>query len=213
MAVPTAYLSTVKNINGIMDAVKRAGVPDRFTYEFLKQLGFGSSGDRPTIPVLKAIGFLTEGGEPTDRYRRFKDPATAGAAMAEGLRDAYSDLFAINTDAQTKSSTELKGMFGRLSDKGDAVNKKMATTFKALAELGDFSLPAGSAAGAGSSPAPIVAEGVEATAESGADDNALSVRNGSAVFSLRHDVHVHLPATTDIAVYNAIFRSLKETLQ
>ncbi len=206
MAVPAAYLTTVKNTKGIFEAMQRAGVPERFTYEFLKQLGFGSSGDRPTIPVLKAIGFLTEGGQPTDRYRRFKDPATAGAAMAEGLREAYADLFAIETDANSKTPTELKGMFGRLSDKGDAVNRKMATTFKALSELADFSSPpAATPTGQADEPSETGA------ALPGATDSTTA--NGSGVIALRHDVHIHLPVSTDIAVYNAIFRSLKETLQ
>jgi hypothetical protein len=210
MAVPTAYLTTVKNIKGILEAIQKAAVPERFTYEFLKQLGFGSSGDRPTIPVLKAIGFLAEGGQPTDRYRRFKDPASAGVAMAEGLREAYTDLFAIDPKAYEKSSTELKGVFGRLSDKGDAVNKKMATTFKALAELGDFVTPVGST--------PELQK--SASEEAGSASNAVveepappAGQELSGLVSLRHDVHIHLPVSSDIAVYNAIFKALKETLR
>ena len=54
----------------------------------LKQLGYGSSSDRPIIAVMKALRFLTESGEPTERYRRFRDPAQSGRVMAEALRDA-----------------------------------------------------------------------------------------------------------------------------
>jgi hypothetical protein len=203
MAVPSAYLASTKNTRSILEAAQRAGVPERFTFEFMKQIGYGSSGDRPMIPVLKSIGFLTESGQPTDRYRRYKDPATAQAAMAEGLREAYADLFGIDTDAHTKSVGELKGMFSRLSDKGESVNSKMAATFKALAELADFRISG--------SPFAASSDGNTSSKVEVASPPANPPSNGG-VLSLRHDIHIHLPASTDIAVFNAIFRALKETL-
>jgi hypothetical protein len=139
MAVPSAYLSTSGSIREILDDVQKAGVPQRFTYEFLKQLGHASSADRPAVAVLKALRFLSDSLEPTERYRRFKDPAQARLVMAEALRDAYADVFTVDQQANERTTNELKGIFARLSDKGDAVNQKMASTFKVLSELADFS--------------------------------------------------------------------------
>lgn len=65
MALPTAYLNTVGNLSGILEAIKGAKAPSRFTQKFLVGLGFASAGDRPVIGVLKALGFLNEGGAPT----------------------------------------------------------------------------------------------------------------------------------------------------
>src|SRR6476659_6804175 len=110
MAVP-AYMHSVKNLAAVFAAIREAGVPDRFTHEFLKQLGFTSSGDRSVIPVMRSLRFLDDGRTPTDRYKRYRDPSIGGAVMAEALRDAYSDLFKIKETAQTMSSTELKGAF------------------------------------------------------------------------------------------------------
>lgn len=121
--------------------MQRAGVPKRFTYDFLKQLGFASSGDRPVISVLKALRFLDDSGVPTERYRRFKDPAQARGVLAEAMREAYADVFTVDQAANGRTTNELKGIFARLSDKGDAVNTKMATTFKTLADMADFSAP------------------------------------------------------------------------
>jgi hypothetical protein len=45
MSVP-AYMLTVKNPPRVFQTVRDAGVPDRFTHSFLKQLGFASSTDR-----------------------------------------------------------------------------------------------------------------------------------------------------------------------
>ncbi len=210
MPVSTSYLNTTKNIHQILDAIKKASVPPRFTNQFLKQLGFGSSGDRPTLGVLKALGFLSDSGEPTDRYRRFRDPAASPAVMAEAMRDAYEDLFAIDQQAYEQSSTELKGAFARITGKGDAVTQKMAATFKVLSEVADFS-------------AIVMAQPTEEEPEVPPREEADPQPQGAriappiaqldgAVLSLKHDVHVHLPATTDIGVYNAIFQSLKDTL-
>lgn len=208
MAVPSAYLATTKNTAAILDAMQKASVPPRFTYEFLKQLGYGSSGDRPFIPVLKALGFLTDGSEPTDRYRRFKDQALSKAVLAEAMRDAYSDLFAIDTAAHAKSQSDLKGMFARLSDKGDSVTSKMATTFKALAERADFSSTPGAETLVPETEGELESSGTGKLKE---PKDAKDRVSGSHL-RLTHDVHVHLPISTDINVYNAIFRSIKENL-
>src|SRR5689334_12918908 len=116
MAVP-AYMPSVKNLPKVFAAIRDAGVPDRFTHQFLKQLGFTSSADRGVIAVLKSLRFLDDSGSPTDRYRRYRDPSIGGAVMAEALRDAYSDLFKIKENAQTMNATEMKGAFKRISGK------------------------------------------------------------------------------------------------
>ncbi|MGH3118797.1 MAG: DUF5343 domain-containing protein [Gaiellales bacterium] len=203
MAIPNAYLTVAGNIKPILEDIGKAGVPPKFTYDFLKQLGHPSSANRPVIGVLKAIGFLSDNGTPTDRYRRFKDPNQAGAAMAEGIREAYADVFTVDQQAHSRNATELTGIFARLSDKGQAVNKKMASTFKVLVELADFG-------------APVVPQTLNGEAPAGPPDRPAEEPKETArpagVMALRHDVHVHLPVTTDIKVYDAIFRALRENL-
>lgn len=201
MAVPNTYLTTTKNTKDIMAAIQKAGVPDKFSYDFLKkQLGFGSSSDRPTIPVLKALRFLDENGVPTDRYRRYKDPSQAGAVLAEAMRDAYADVFAGDQNAHALTSNQLKGVFARLSDKGEDVNKKMATTFRVFADMADFD----------AAPADDPSDS-DVPSESSADAQVITGQQRLGV-AVHHDVHIHLPVSTDIAVYDAIFRSLRENL-
>ncbi len=206
MAVPTSYLTTTKNTAAIFDAIQRAGVPERFTFEFLKQLGFPSSADRPMIPVLKSIGFLSDSSAPTERYRQFKDKSIAKAVLAQGIRDGYADVFAIETQAYGKSTAEISGVFARLSDKGEAVTSKMATTFKALCGLADFNVSA-------ITQAPPVPK-LEETPPAATHGSSPARQNDDArsVLALRHDIHVHLPLSTDVAVYDAIFKSLKANL-
>jgi hypothetical protein len=199
-------MQSVKNLAAVFAAIREAGVPDRFTHEFLKQLGFTSSGDRSVIPVMRSLRFLDDGRTPTDRYKRYRDPGIGGAVMAEALRDAYSDLFKIKENAQTMSSTELKGAFKRVSGKGDAVAEKMATTFKALSGLAEWD-----AASAASAAMPEDLSSPEATPEENpTPQEGASSGDGPPSLTLRHDIHVHLPISTEVKVYDAIFRSLRE---
>jgi hypothetical protein len=206
MAVP-AYMPRVKNLAAVFAAIREAGVPDRFTHEFLKQLGFTSSGDRSVIPVLKSLRFLDEAGIPTDRYRRYRDQSISGAVMAEALRDAYGDLFKIKENAQSMNSTELKGAFKRISGKGDASSEKMAATFKALSGLADWSATAAATAAA-----PADSEMPETSDQETPSAPAPIPPVGERSFpaTLRHDIHIHLPVSTEVKVYDAIFRSLRD---
>lgn len=208
MAVPDSYMRSVGNVAAIFEAIKSAGVPQRFTHEFLKQLGFTSSNDRAVIAVMKALRFLDENSVPTERYRRFRDPSISGAVMAEALRDAYADLFTIHETAYDLPGPKLTGAFKRIAGKGDSVSQKMASTFKALAGLADWS--------SGSS---VVETKEEPGAETPSHEDALafsstpSPRVTVGGFPLHHDIHIHLPVSTDVRVYDAIFRSLREHLR
>ncbi len=73
MALTSAYLTSVKNFEGIMNSILGAKAPDRFTNKFLEDLGYKSSNDRLILGVLKSLGFLNETGEPVQRYYDFLD--------------------------------------------------------------------------------------------------------------------------------------------
>ncbi|HLX31602.1 MAG TPA: DUF5343 domain-containing protein [Gaiellaceae bacterium] len=205
MAVPSSYLYSVNHVPQILEAIQRAGIPSKFTYEFFsKQLGFRSSSDRPFIPLLRQMGFLDDAGAPTERYRRFKDKSLAGSTLAEGLRDAYADVFASDQDAQNLTIDELTGIFGRLSGKSESTAYRMAATFRALASHASFEVSAREPEGGEEADIPNIGDVV--------DDEQPSDGRRISGLKLHHDVHVHLPVSTDIAVYDAIFRALRQNL-
>jgi hypothetical protein len=68
MPTDFAYMTSAKNLGAILERVRDAGTPPKFTLDFLKSLGYTSSTDRPVIGVLKALGFLSPDGVPTERY-------------------------------------------------------------------------------------------------------------------------------------------------
>jgi hypothetical protein len=193
------YMNSIGSIPTILGRIKEAGAPPRFTHEFLRtSLGFTSSNDRSIISILRQLGFLTSDGAPTDRYHEFRGNF-GGKALAAGLREGWSDLFLADQNAHTKTATQLQSLFKSVSGKSESVAKKMALTFKALTDQADWSASANSPAVAitdDDAPPPL--------------DN--TPREQLPSMTLHQDVHVHLPATSDVAVYRAIFRALKDEL-
>ncbi len=219
--VPTSYLTSTKNLDKVLDAIRRAEVPSKFTYDFLKQLGFSSSADRPIIPLFKAMGFLDQGSNPTDRYRRYKNAAESKAIMAEGLREAYRDVFAVDPEAYKLNNEQMKGIFARLSGKSDRVAELMALTFKSLSKNADFTAVPGSSSSSSYSSSDRVEKDVEDAADISGDDSKGANGGGDTGtgdresgrtrgLELHHDIHVHLPESTNVEVYDAIFRALRE---
>lgn len=206
MALPTAYLTSVKNLKGIFEAIKNAQAPKKFTVSFLQSLGFKNASDRLIIGVLKALGFLSSGGEPTQRYYEFLDDTQSAKMLAAGVREAYADLFQVNTKANDLSGTEVQNKLKTLTQGQftDSVLQKMATTFKSLCGLADFT---GSHKQAPPQDQPSSTLPIGGPAASTSPDHP-SVKLGGLVYNIQ----IHLPESRDPAVYDALFKSLKEHL-
>lgn len=206
MPAELPYMMTVGNIPAILDRIREAGTPPKFTHEFLKNsLGFRGSGDRGIIKVLKQLRFITGDSTPTQRYNDFRSKTTGGAALAQGLREGWAEVFLADQRAQEKSATQLTDLFKSVTGAGDASARKMALTFKALTAKADWDTP------------PAVAEVVPEVEQNGGGPVAAPPQpaEGGAArgqLNLHHDIHIHLPATSDVTVYTAIFRALREEL-
>lgn len=202
---PPAYMTSVKHVKEIFAKIKSAGTPPKFTVEFLKSsLGFSSSSDRAIVPVLKHIKLLSDDGTPTDRYNQFRGP-NGDTVLAQAIREAYADVFLANENANSMSDKELKDLFSSLTGKGDSVAQKMSTTFKTLCGLADFN---GTAAAIDTD----TDNGQETAASDDTTPEPLPKLQHGTTLTLRHDIHVHLPATSDVSVYKAIFRAINEEL-
>ena len=191
MALTTSYLTSTKNFEGIMNSILGARAPERFTNKFLEDLGYKSSNDRLIMGVLKALGLLTDAGEPTQRYYDFLDQSQSKKIIAIGIQEAYEDLFNLNKEAQKLSQEEVKNKLRTLTQgqKGDKVIESMARTFRVLCDYADC-VP-------------------EKTHSSDVKSNSSS---HAAQLGLHYNIQIHLPETTNMAVYDAIFQSLKKHL-
>lgn len=207
MSLTTSYLSSVKNVEAIFDSMLAAKAPEKFTTRFLEELGFKSSGDRLFISVLKALGFLDNNGVPLQRYFDFMDQSQAKRVVAQGITEAYEDLFNLRKDAQNLTNEEIKNKLKTLTQgqKGERVIEQMASTFKTLCSYADWTqdaVPTEIAIPSTTHDSQISSSFVDSTLQRGNKSN----------MNLHYNIQIHLPETTNMAVYDAIFQSLKKHL-
>ena len=206
MSLPTSYLTSFKNLKEILDAIQGGQAPKKFTVNFLQGLGFKGTADRLVIGYLKALGFLMPSGEPTPRYFAYLDQSQGARVLGEAIREAYADLFQVNAKAPELGNTEIKNKLKTLTQGqfSDSVLEKMAGSFKAVSALADFSSPPKRQEDL---PAPK-AEQAKVPPVPSSGDHARSVHLGGLVYNIQ----LVLPESRDPAIYDALFRSLKEHL-
>ncbi|MBI5869110.1 MAG: DUF5343 domain-containing protein [candidate division Zixibacteria bacterium] len=210
MSLPDSYTQKPGAIAAYFDAVLDAQPPDRFSIRFLENLGFTSTNDRLFLSILKDLGFLNVDGVPQQRYYEFMDRTRSRIVLAEGIRDAYSDLFAVNTKANELTPSDVKNKLRTLyaGKKTNNVIDRIAMTFSALCEYADFSKPA-------SAKPPTEDTKTETTPESPQKKLERAIKDVPqtvSLDSLQYHINIVLPETRDQGVYDAIFRSLREHL-
>lgn len=210
MGLTSAYLVTTKNLESFFNALKTAKAPERFNTRFLQQLDFTSSNDRLFIGVLKGLGFTDESGVPTKRYYEFLDQTQSGRILADALREAYEDLFAVNIRANEMTAEEVKNKLRTLTmgQKSENVLSLMANTFRALADLADWEAPAAeiSPVAAGQT----VAEEIPQEPSSQPKQEIEFPMEGGRRMQLHYNIQIHLPESRDPAVFDAIFQALRK---
>jgi hypothetical protein len=205
MDIDVPYMPSVKNLVKILDSIQHAAVPENFTYEFLKDLGYGSSNDRAILKIFKYLGFLDASGRPQSSYRDFVNHTKTKHILAERMQVAFDDLYKSNKSAHTKSVDDLKGWFKSKTGKGDAVAIKIATTFKTLATYADFT---------NAKPDAHVEEKLTKidSAQPSISQPDLPSLSGENKFGLVYRLEIHLPDTQNVETFRAIFKALREEL-
>jgi hypothetical protein len=192
------YVMAYGNITKALDGIAAASTPDRFTQDFLAtKLGLSGGSARPVLPFLKRVGFLNADGSPTELYKRYRNPTNRSGALAGAMRHGYRALYEVNEYAHELKASDLKGLIVQVTglDPGSSTINAIVGSFNALKGKADFDQEQ------------VVEElGEEAAAETGLHREMVGGLN------LGYTINLHLPATSDIAVFNAIFKSLREHL-
>jgi hypothetical protein len=195
------YVTGYGGIPTLFKKIKEAAVPAKFTQDFLNTiLGLKSSSFRPMIPLLKKLGFIDPANAPTQAYRDVREDGLKGPVIAERLREAYKSLFNANEFAYKLEKKELisklRSILGAAED--DGIVPYVAATFMELAKLARWD----------GVPKPIpIPEEEHQHEDTGGNRIAFKGKIG-----LSYTINLNLPATTDIDVFNAIFKSLRENL-
>ncbi|MBX8469725.1 DUF5343 domain-containing protein [Pseudomonas sp. RIT778] len=198
-----AFVNATSAVSKILEKIKVAATPDRFTQDYLAtELGFPGGGARAFIPLAKKLGLLGSDGTPTDLYRQFRNTnaATSKAAMAKAIKNAYSDVYARNEYAHSLSRADFEGLVVEMTglEKGNGTVKAIVSTFEALKAFAEFK--------AVDAEEPIISI-EKKISESSSNEEYPDVRLG-----LSYTINLVLPKTDDVSVFNAIFRSLRENL-
>lgn len=207
------YMLSVTNLHKILDAIQRAGAPEVFHLDFLKDLGFKGSNDRGAVKVLKYLGMLDESGRPLSPYREFMDHTKSKQVLASRIRAAFDDLFTADRNANTKTVENLKGWFKTKTGAGDAVAQKMASTFRSLSTYADFATPS-----SGGQSDALLAETTTRSTEpqngdTGANPAQPPIGNAhKSQIGLVYRFEINLPDSQNVDTYRAIFRALREEL-
>ncbi|MBO9728406.1 MAG: DUF5343 domain-containing protein [Chitinophaga sp.] len=213
MALMDNYLVKTASLHSFLNLLLNAQAPDKFTGKFLEQLGFSTTNDKLLIGVLKGLGFLDGSGVPTQRYFRFLDQSESKIVLAEAIKEAYADLFAINTKANEMSSNEVKNKLKTITQgtKSESVLDNMVRTFKSLCDYADFRTTSNTKA------VIVTPENKDNKQEDDFDKETPTKTTHELVSKkitteMHYNIQIHLPETRDISVYDAIFKSLKEHL-
>ena len=207
MALPTSYLTSMKNLSAILNSVVGAQAPEKFTTRFLESLGFASATDRLMIGVLKSLGFLAEDGRPTQRYFDYLDQTRSSIVMASAVREAYADLFRVNKQANKLSKIEIVNKLKTLTQGqySEAVLDKMAATFGGLCSQSDFET------------IPVADEKQDLDMPSIPNEPTTvpslpTGARGLSIGGLVYNIELVLPESRDPKVYDALFESLRRHL-
>jgi hypothetical protein len=200
------YVLIAGTLTKVLEKIKTAAVPERFTQDFLAtKLGFKGGPAKTIIPFLKKIGFLATDGAPTDLYKRFRNPAQSGAAMASAMQHGYKTLYEMNEYVHDATDKDLKGLVVQATgaEEGSRVVKAVVQCFRALKSFSKFDVE---------SPDDVEDEEVDAQLPKAPERPDGALKATGVGLNLSYTINLNLPATTDIAVFDAIFKSLKSHL-
>lgn len=208
MAVTLPYLASPGSIKTGLDKIKTAATPDRVTQDFVTtKLQIKGGTGAALIPYLKKIGFVASDGSPTVVYKQFRNHATAGAAVAVAVKTGYKALGQVNEYFYDLNDKDLLALIVQVTgaEEGNQVAKLTLSTLKTLKAFANFDAKIGEAAKDPKTADESKDSGHQQDSQKGGGGR----RQG---LSLSYTINLNLPATTDQAVFNAIFRSLKEHL-
>ena len=212
MAETLPYMNSTGLVSKILDKIKEAKTPERFSQDFLGTvLGYSSGSAKPSISLAKRIGLINSDGSPSPLYHRFRGSEDESkAAIAEAIRKGYAPLYKRNEYAHNLDKKKLEGLIREITgmEEGSSVLRAITGTFEALKKYADFDAPSGVSSGAGGA------------GDGGADDGDRGDESGGrgdgftdgVPMRFGYTININLPDTNDIAVFNAIFKSMKEHL-
>lgn len=198
------YVTATGNIDRALRGIQSAATPERVSQDFVKTILRipGGSGNQITS-FLKKIGFVSPDGAPSEIYKKFRNSATSGKAAADALRIGYAPLYARNEYLHKLPDDELRGLIIEETGQGHGSNTlpMILASFRAIRKFAKWNEDSSAIESKG--------ELVPQEQNGAAPPANVSEQIG---LNLSYTINLNLPATSDVAVFNAIFKSLKDNL-
>jgi hypothetical protein len=198
------YLNSPGTIDRLFPAIMKAAVPDKVTQSFIqKTLNIKGGTGATCAPFLKKIGFVNPDGTPSTIYKNFRNPEKSKKVIAEVLRKSYEAMYNTNERVYELSEKEIKGIIVQVTglDAESRAVEQIQQTFKYLKKYADFTLS--------EEESPVESAGTQETISSPIIESA---GDKTSKINLSYTIYLNLPNTSDINVFNSIFKALKDNL-
>jgi hypothetical protein len=200
------YMASAGTLPKILNKISKASVPENFNADFLgTKLGFPGGNQRAFISWAKKCSFLNSDGTPTQIYKNFRNPDYQGLAMAKALRNGYSEVYVRNEYCHelerkpfTKLISEITG-----SPHDNSTVKAIVSSFFNAKEFADFEAKSSTI---------NKKKTEESKKESNPEKIIIPKRENRVNLGLNYTINLVLPKTDDPAIFDAIFKSLKDNL-
>lgn len=210
MAENLPYSTSVGTLEKMLEKIKTASVPERFTQDFVSTKLLMKGGTAYScIPFLKKMGFVSTDGSPTEIYREFRNSSKSKYAVAKAFRKLYQRLYEMNEYVHDASEKDILGLIIECTgvEKDNATAKYTLSTLMMLRKLADFENET-------DDDVEVTSSGHSSQTQQNQIHEISTMPNipSSKGINLSYTINLNLPATKDVEVFNAIFKSLKEHL-
>lgn len=209
------YVTATGNVERALSGIKQAATPTSVSQDFVKTILHipGGSGNQITS-FLRKIGFAGSDGSPTSIYTRFRstDSDISGAA-AEALKIGYGGLYKRNEYMHQLPDEKLRGLI--IEETGASGDSSVVALtlgcIKAIKKYAHFDARKTGGVVEFQEPIPWKNEAGGGNGKNHEENetNKIPLNQGSSLgLNLAYTINLNLPATSDISVFNAIFKSL-----
>lgn len=195
------YTTSIGVFKRALQKITESERPPKFNKDYLNTvLGISGGASMPVIPILKKTGFIEENGNPTALYAEFQTDGGRSAAAYQALRNGFAEIFKRNTYAHKADKEKIVDTIVAITGlaKSDRIVGFIYNTFQAFQEY------------AKSAPENPEMPQVRNSAE--VAETSSSAPNGPKPIGISYQFNIVLPESTNIEVFNSIFKSLRDNL-
>lgn len=130
------YVYSVGHIDNVLKKIRDTGRPDKLTLAYLRNTWLLRNAQYSAVlDILKDMQFIDSSGVPADLYAEYQNPTKESSALANGIKNAYPQLFKAYPNACDLDKKTLDGYLKQQTGAEKSVLGKISSTFKRLCSL------------------------------------------------------------------------------